>query len=1008
MPVDVTLIPGLTAEQQEKLTFILEDLMLRLERGEPSRRAILMDENPELAEHIARYISSLKFLQNALGSFDRVDTHNLLQAGRTRLGDFQLIRLIGRGGMGVVYEAEQQSLKRRVALKVIKWGLSDSSQQLQRFQREAESAAKLHHTNIVPVFGIGEEDGLHFYAMQFIDGLPLTDVIMRLRVQSHSANESVSHSQTDGSKVSDSSAAIVFPDNEPQSDSAHANTKITSLAEGSSNSAESEQLDPEEFIDLTLGAPNSTTYFRNVARIGMQIADALGYAHEHGILHRDIKPSNLMLDRTGTVWVTDFGLVKIADDDGLTKTGDVLGTVRYMAPEQLEGQSDSTSDLYSLGLTLFELLTLRPAFEGNQHVTLNLRLKQRDVPRPRSLNAAIPRDLETIILKATARDRAARYASGALLVDDLQRFVDDRPIRARREMLWERAWRWSRQNPALSTAVFTVGALLVVIAVGSHLGRRDLANALGQAESSQHRAESNLDLAVEAFDSILNNVTSRGVPQSLAIDLPATDSSTMLATLSDADAQLLAQMLDFYRLFAANNADNIHLSEKIAEAHRRAGAIQVRLGRLAEAEEAFQSSLSLLTRLLDGRTNQTTLVVSAASVHNDLGELALRRGEFRSAFTEHLEARASLLELSDSQRAEPTVRFELARATDLFASIDVRSGTRDVEFGPANGRGRREPSDRSDVPRRPNEDDRDPSRRRPELTDRLRNALPKSMRPNSEEQNPIQGLDKLLSEAADQFRTLVAEQPENVEFRFRLAQCLRHRLVHTSSTGQPEIARHTFEETVRLLEELVARSPYSPRSLFEFADTLTHASRAGLPLAETTQHLTRAVELSDQLATRFPHVSEYQLLLGVALARRAAAFETASDIKSATADLDRSIMVLQQLAHQFRDQGIIQIPLAQTRQQLGDLLRKSATDPTASSDKLQRSREQLDTAIADFESYLAQTTSQGEFNYRTRSGLYSSLAETLTALKLPDETAAARKIAQESRQRRAPRSERTD
>lgn len=1020
--LDATLIPGLTAAQQERLTMILEEIMLRLEHGESAHASAFVRQDPELSEHITRYVGSLKFLQNAAGGFDRPQATPDMPREHSQLGDYLLIRTIGRGGMGVVYEAEQQSLKRRVALKVIQSDITRSPQQLQRFQREAESAANLHHTNIVPVFGIGQEDGVHYYAMQFIDGLPLTDVITQLRADRQPVPKPIAGDSTFAGNINDSHA--VFPAEGSQhslpSHEARAVTLITAAqAEGvqSAESKLSNELNeqqrktptaapqvtahPTAFVEPLLGQPNSPSYFSNVARLGVQVAEALSYAHEHGILHRDIKPSNLMLDRSGTVWIADFGLVKTADDDGLTKTGDVLGTVRYMAPEQLEGQADVTSDLYSFGLTLFEMLTLRPAFEGDQHATLHQRLKQRDVPRLRSVNPAIPRDLETIVLKATARDREARYPTAAALADDLQRFVDDRPIRARRVFLWERAWRWSRHNPALATAMGTVAVLLVVIATGSHLARLDLAEALGKAETAQQRAETNLDLAVAAFDSILNNVTLRGVPQSLAVDVPSTEAAAVLSTLSDADAQLLDQMLDFYRRFATKNSDNVHLAEKIAEAHRRAGAIQLRLGRLAEAQEAFESSLALLKGLIADHPLRTDLIALSASMHNDLGELALRRGEFRNAFNEHLEARASLLELPDADRADEAVRFELARATDLFASIDVRSGTRDVSFGPANRRNPRDTTDRdarrSPPPDRPESSPPPVEENRPanrglasELPDRLRRALPSTMQPDSEDRDPIRGLDNLLSASATQFRSLAEEHPENIEYKFRLTQCLRHRLVHTSVTGHPEQASSAFAEAVQILEQLVERSPYEPRRVFELADTLTHASRASLPPTQTAQHLSKAVQLAERLSSRFPHISEYQLLLGVALARRAAVWETSPDIDAATKDLTLSITTLEQLADQYSDQGIIQIPLAQTRQQLADQLRSTSTSAAVNTENLQRSRELLDTAINDFESYLAQAKAQSDFNYRTRASLYRSSVQTLIALQLTEEAEAAR------------------
>src|SRR4029077_2884858 len=173
-------------------------------------------------------------------------------------------------------------------------------------------------------------------------------------------------------------------------------------------------------------------YARSVALVGVQVAEALDYAHRQGVLHRDIKPSNLLLDGQGTVWVTDFGLAKATDSDDLTRTGDIVGTVRYMAPERFQGKADQGNDIYGLGITLYEMLTLRPAFEDSDRARLIDRVAHEEPPRPRKLDPHIPRDLETIVLKAIAKEPDRRYASADAMAEDLRRFLADRPIRARR------------------------------------------------------------------------------------------------------------------------------------------------------------------------------------------------------------------------------------------------------------------------------------------------------------------------------------------------------------------------------------------------------------------------------------------------------------------------------------------------------------------------------------------------------------------------------------------------
>ncbi len=236
-------------------------------------------------------------------------------------------------------------------------------------------------------------------------------------------------------------------------------------------------------------------FFRSVAQIGRQAAQGLAHAHSRGIVHRDIKPSNLLLDTAGVVWITDFGLAK-AEEDGLTATGDILGTLRYMAPERFRGQGDGRADVYALGLTLYELLTLRPAHDVNDRLKLIERVKNEEPPRPRSLDARIPRDLETIVLKAIDKDAARRYSSADAMAEDLRRFLDDEPIEARRASATERFARWARHHPGIATlgAVLTAVLLLstvVSLIVAGHMARlaEDRQNAANAERSARQDAD---------------------------------------------------------------------------------------------------------------------------------------------------------------------------------------------------------------------------------------------------------------------------------------------------------------------------------------------------------------------------------------------------------------------------------------------------------------------------------------------------------------------------------------
>ncbi len=385
----------------------------------------------------------------------------------TPLGDFRILREIGRGGMGIVYEAVQLSLDRRVALKVLPFAAALDAKQLQRFKNEAQAAAHLHHTNIVPVYAVGSERGVHFYAMQLIEGQNLASLIEDLR-----------------RAVDPASRGLAFgPEGEPT---------------GPYPAPPSPVSGPRTDTHRSLGAQLSTRrsdrvaeFFRTVARLAAQAAEGLDYAHGMGVIHRDIKPANLLVDVRGNVWITDFGLAQFHADGGLTQTGDLLGTLRYMSPEQAGGQRvliDHRTDVYSLGATLYELLTLRQIFDGEDRQTLSHQILYEEPRPPRSVDRSIPPELETIVLKAVSKAPAERYATARDFADDLQRFLRNEPIRARRPTALQRGRKWVRRHPS----VLVAGTVLLVLLtagslVSAWLIQREQANTQRAYQQEQQR-----------------------------------------------------------------------------------------------------------------------------------------------------------------------------------------------------------------------------------------------------------------------------------------------------------------------------------------------------------------------------------------------------------------------------------------------------------------------------------------------------------------------------------------
>jgi WD40 repeat protein/serine/threonine protein kinase len=490
----------------------------------------------------------------------------------TQLGDFRILREIGHGGMGVVYEALQVSLGRHVALKVLPQSLLTSAQTRQRFEREARAAARLHHTNIVPVFGFGEQDGMPYYVMQFIQGRGLDLVLEELKLQQTGARTSgVPPTEDDGAQRApgnDASAAevarmlltgrfVVGSHVEPgeNSNPTGQTQDLRTVVQAKAPAADTTTVDGAEApasikpaqaplvgspsSNLTLSsspaAPGGTapgsgsrplTYWQSIARIGFQVADALDYSHKQGVLHRDIKPSNLLLDAGGTVWITDFGLAKADDQQDLTQTGDILGTVRYMPPEAFDGPADTRGDIYALGLTLYELLALRPAFDESDRKRLIKQVTTEEPARLDRLSRAAPRDLVTIVHKAMERNPADRYPTAGALAADLRRFLGDESILARRQTHFERLLRWARRNPGVAALGGVLTAVLVVAAVASLLA----ASHFNRTARSEREARQEADRrgAAERWERYRSNIAAA----SAALQVQNTD--TARVALEDA------------------------------------------------------------------------------------------------------------------------------------------------------------------------------------------------------------------------------------------------------------------------------------------------------------------------------------------------------------------------------------------------------------------------------------------------------------------------------------------
>ena len=573
------------SDREERLFGIVRAYTAAIDAGEKPDRRALMRQNPDIAADLSACLGGLTFLNQAADKLAATaeDLIDPTAAGPQVLGDYRLHKEIGRGGMGVVYEAEQISLGRRVAVKVLPTAAALDSRQLQRFKSEAQAAAHLNHPHIVPVYAVGTDRSTHFYAMMLIDGQSLADVIHDLR------------------DLAENGASLAMPE---ASSPSQASTPSIGLS--------------------TMRGNRRLSFYQTVARLGLQAAEALHHAHHSGVVHRDIKPANLMLDSAASLWITDFGLAQFyAEENNLTQTTDRPGTLRYMSPEQAGGEAlvlDQRTDIYSLGVTLYELLTLERAVPGDTREQLLNRLQNED-PRPaRQVDSAIPKELETILMTAYAKDPADRYPTAGLLAEDLRRFLADQPILAKSPPFTARLARWVRRhrNVAATAAVVTLvllGGFIVSTVLIAHeqaktreayFNERDRAF---DAERERKRAQNSFAEARDAV-AFFARIATGDMDDERAV--------------GEVRREMLEAAVDYYERFIHEHRSDRALARELGDAQTQVGRL---LTELESVEEAAR--YRTFVRLLNESAVAKDLALTATQsnrARNMYGEL--RTGRF--------------------------------------------------------------------------------------------------------------------------------------------------------------------------------------------------------------------------------------------------------------------------------------------------------------------------------------------------------------------------------------------
>lgn len=964
---------------------LADEILDRVRGGEQLPARELRKRFPELSEDVSDFAHTLARLEEV--SFRRLNSvvgrTTTLSAGGQELqtlGGFRLIREISRGGMGIVYLAEQQSLHRYVAVKVLPPSPMLNQVERSRFEREGTACARLHHSNIVPVIGTGVEQGVQYCVMQYIHGCSLNQLVRGLQQRFESPHDTAEREaslaaylkETKKSAVKVGSTRFAMQDgvtgDTTKDEGIDTDTEIRGGSDFAAPSRNDALESPEttraikylmqhHVLDLSATIPSENTangvqsksseedpppedapnpiptspdkipacYWQNVANLGSSVASALGHAHRQGVLHRDVKPGNLLLDQDGHVWLTDFGLAKLEEEQDLTVTGNVVGTLRFTAPEQFQGEGDERSDVYSLGLTLYELSTLTPAYSASDRKTLMKRVITGSPIPPRQINPRIPRDFETIILKSISHEPEKRYQTASEQAADLRNFVADRPVMARRQSALARGVRWCLRHQTETALGGAALAMLILFSVSASMLYLREASLRREADQDAARARAALDGVCSLYLPDWKNSSTVSPHGSISVDPAA--------------GMLLEDLVGFYDDLAKRTDEGLGVEDALesAAAMRRVGLIYLRLGDFEKSRGAYARANDRLER--SAKLNpEPELRLERARVLNELGAVFWRELQFQEAERHHRQALKLIYEILPDPEGEYAMQYELSRTLYLLGR---------------RGRG-----------------------------------LGGDLLPSTSDKD-LTSQEVLVRRSVQILEKLIDRHPSNLEMQLLLALCYRENAdLYLSSDGTPR--DELLQSSMDILEQLVFVAPEEPGYQYALCTTLQWFRVDDSPDKQTmnvaADRLVRSVEIAEKLCEARPDEWIYAASNVEGLIKLSNVLASSGRSTEAIETAKEAVMESQRLADKHPDYQVLRLWVGHAQRRQADLY--------LISDDYEMALRSYAAAARELKPMLGREKNVRITVLRNLQGVYSGRADSYRALNDPIQAAEASNQAQ--------------